>query len=176
MDMIRRNTDYALLLMRNLAEHYGKEVLSSRVLADKEEVSYQLTCKLMQKLHAAGLVKSLMGPKGGFFLSKNPFEITLKEIVETIQGPISVNRCFLGIHVCSKQSDCSISTKLSELQVSIERFFSNVTLDQLLRNKNSKKKLQQKNQRPMTKLHQEIPLSKGKTNETSNYRNRRKKM
>ena len=132
MDMIRRNTDYALRLMINLAGHYGKGAVSSRLLAEKEEVQYQLTCKLMQKLNAAGLVKSKMGPKGGFFLSKVPSEITLSAIVEIIQGPVSVNRCLLGIDVCPHQSDCIISKKLTQLQEYIERFFNDVTLDQLM--------------------------------------------
>ncbi len=132
MDMIRRNTDYALRLMINLARNYSKLAVSSRLLAEKEEVPYQLACKLMQKLNYAGLVKSKMGPKGGFFLSKMPSEITISEVVEVIQGPVSVNRCLLGIDVCSFQSNCAIRKKLIQLQEYIERFFNDVTLDKLL--------------------------------------------
>jgi len=139
MDMIRRNTDYALRLMLNLARHYGKESVSSRVLAEKEEVSYQLTCKLMQKLNAAGLVKSKMGPKGGFFLSKDPSEISLGGIVKVIQGSVSVNRCLLEIDFCSRLSNCPISNKLTELQKYIESFFNDVTLNQLLESQDTKK-------------------------------------
>jgi len=139
MDMIRRNTDYALRLMLNLAKHYDNEAVSSRVLAEKEEVSYQLTCKLMQKLHSAKLVKSQMGPKGGFFLSKDPSEITLATIVEVIQGPVSVNRCLLEMDFCSRLSNCPISSKLTELQKYIESFFNDITLNQLLESKGTKK-------------------------------------
>jgi len=51
MDMIRRNTNYALRLMMNLAGRSGKRAVSSRVLSEKKEVSYQLTCKLLQRLN-----------------------------------------------------------------------------------------------------------------------------
>ena len=44
MDVIRRNTDYALRLLINLARNFGKGPVSSKILAEKEEVSYQLTC------------------------------------------------------------------------------------------------------------------------------------
>jgi len=145
MDMIRRNTDYALRLMMNLAGRFGKRAVSSRVLSEKEEVSYQLTCKLLQRLNAAGLVKSQMGPTGGFFLGKAPSEIKLAAIVEVIQGPVIVNRCLFGIDVCFRQPNCPISKKLAELQEYIERFFNDVTLDQLLKRgsriKKSRKKI-----------------------------------
>jgi len=52
MDIIRRNTDYALRLMMNLSGRFGKGAVSSRVLSEKEEVSYQFTCKLLQRLNA----------------------------------------------------------------------------------------------------------------------------
>jgi len=137
MDMIRRNTDYALRIMLNLARLYGKEAVSSRTLAEKEEVSYQLACKLMQKLNAAGLVKSQMGPKGGFFLSKDPSEIKLAAIVEVIQGPVSVNSCMLNIDACSRRPNCPISKELTKLQKYIESYFNDVTLNQLLESRNS---------------------------------------
>ncbi|MCK4263835.1 MAG: Rrf2 family transcriptional regulator [Candidatus Aminicenantes bacterium] len=147
MDMIRRNTDYALRLMMNLAGRFGKGAVSSRVLSEKEEVSYQLTCKLLQRLNAAGLVKSQMGPTGGFFLGKAPSEIKLAAIVEVIQGPVIVNRCLFGIDVCSRQPDCPISKKLAELQEYIEFFFNDITLAQLLKSWKSHKEIKKKNKK-----------------------------
>lgn len=142
--MIRRNTDYALRLMINLAGNYGKGTVSSRQLAEKEEVSYQLTCKLMQKLNAAGLVKSQMGPKGGFFLSKDPSEINFAAIVEVIQGPITVNSCLLNINACSRQSNCPINEELIKLQRHLENYFNDVTLDKFLKHRKSNTEIKKK--------------------------------
>jgi len=131
MDIIRRNTDYALRLVLNLARRYGKEAVSSRVLAEEADVSYQLTCKLMQKLHGSGLVKSKMGPYGGYYLCRPPSEITLAYVVELIQGPVSLNSCLFEKNICSWQPDCKISKKLSELQEHIDVFLNNTTLKEL---------------------------------------------
>lgn len=139
MDVIRRNTDYALRLMINLSKNFGKRPVSSKILAEKEDVSYQLTCKLMQKLSTAGLVKSQMGPKGGFSLDKKPSEITLAAVVNVIQGPVIINRCLLGIGICPRQSKCPVSKRLAELQEYIGRFFKSITLSQFLESTNKKK-------------------------------------
>jgi len=130
--------------MINLAGNYGKGTVSSRQLAEKEEVSYQLTCKLMQKLNAAGLVKSQMGPKGGFFLSKDPSEINFAAIVEVIQGPITVNSCLLNINACSRQSNCPINEELIKLQRHLENYFNDVTLDKFLKHRKSNTEIKKK--------------------------------
>ena len=132
MDIIRRNTDYALRAMVNLAGHYGEGPVSTREIAQSEDISYQLACKLMQKLNNAGLVKSIMGPSGGFFLSRKPKNINLAEIIEVIQGPLSLSRCLLGKNVCNKQSHCPITGKLTKLQKNISDYLQGVTLDELL--------------------------------------------
>jgi Rrf2 family protein len=131
MDVLRRNTDYALRAVVNLTAHYGNEPVSTRTIAAEEDISYQLACKLMQKLQKAGLVKSCMGPKGGFQLIREPAMISLMEVVEAIQGPISLNRCLQGIDACTKQEGCSVRAKLVGLQESISGYLTGITLDEL---------------------------------------------
>ena len=64
MDVLRKNTDYGLRMMAALAEHFNDDqLISARQLASDGHFSYQLGCKLLQKLHRAKLVKSGMGPK-----------------------------------------------------------------------------------------------------------------
>ncbi|MBD3414058.1 MAG: Rrf2 family transcriptional regulator [Candidatus Aminicenantes bacterium] len=129
MDIIRRNTDYSLRFAVNLAQKYGKNPVSARILSEEEKVPYQLTCKLLQKLHHAGFVESRMGPKGGYFLAMAPSEITLTSLVQTIQGPVSINQCLFEQHICPRQPNCPISRKLSELQEHMDSFLSRTTLE-----------------------------------------------
>jgi Rrf2 family protein len=132
MDVIRRNTDYAFRLMLNLAQRFGGEAVSSRVLSTESGVSYRLTCKLMQELKLAGLLKSRMGPKGGFCLAKSPEEISLADTVEAVQGKISMNRCLLGDNKCLKWPGCTIGIELGRLQQYVDKFLSDITFDKLL--------------------------------------------
>ena len=134
MDIVRRNTDYAVRLMVNLARQYGKGPVSTREAASEEDVSYPLACKLMQKLHGAKLIGSSMGPKGGFNLSRAPSEITLLEVIEAIQGPVSLNRCLLSADACSRQMTCSVRAKLAVVQETIVRGLGGITFEDLLQN------------------------------------------
>ncbi|MBW8036623.1 MAG: Rrf2 family transcriptional regulator [Planctomycetes bacterium] len=138
MDIVRRNTDYALRAMIHLACNFGTAAVSTRSIADSEDISYQLACKLMQRLNSAGLVKSSMGPKGGFALSRNPRKINLLEIIVAVQGPVSVNRCLAEGMGCDRQSDCPASEVLEGLQKHIESYLKKATLDKMC--KKAKKK------------------------------------
>jgi len=140
MDILRRNTDYALRAMVNLAGQYGREPVSTRHIAQAEDISYELACKLMQKLHNAGLVKSRMGPNGGFALSKKPDKINMLVIIEAIQGPLSLNRCLLEGYVCPKKDSCTITVELAKLQKYIGNYLRCITLDELLRSRGAEEK------------------------------------
>ncbi len=133
-DLVRRNTDYALRLMVNLAKNYGNGPISTRAAAAEEDVPYQLACKLMQKLQKSELIRSCMGPKGGFRLDRDPSKISLREVVETIQGPISINRCLLAAGACERQRNCTARTKLAELQQYVRDYLGGITIDELLHN------------------------------------------
>ena len=136
MDIVRRNTDYAVRLVVHLAREYGKGPVSTNVAARQEGVSYPLACKLMQRLHGSKLIDSCMGPKGGFSLARAPSQVTLLEVVEAIQGPISVNRCLLSSDVCARQADCAVRAKLVGIQENILSSLAGITFDDLVHSKN----------------------------------------
>jgi Rrf2 family protein len=132
MDVIRRNTDYALRAMVHLARHYGGDAISAKQIATDQDFSYALACKLLQRLQKAGLVVSVMGAKGGFCLSRGPDEISLSEVIETIQGPISLSQCLLGVKTCCKYGICPIRKKFSLLQREISDTLGGTTLGELV--------------------------------------------
>jgi Rrf2 family iron-sulfur cluster assembly transcriptional regulator len=135
MDLVRRNTDYALRAMVYLARHHNDGLVSAREISEKGDVPYQLACKLLQKLHSAKLVESCMGPKGGFRLSRTLSKIHLLEIIEAIQGKIQLSRCLLGENICPHQKSCKIRMKLAELEKTINKYLGSITLEKIVRQK-----------------------------------------
>ena len=140
MDILRRNTDYALRLMVALASKYDGNALSTKALVKETIVPYQLACKLLQRLQKAGLVQSTMGPKGGFTLTKSPKKINLWNVIDVIQGKVNMNRCLLGDFKCQRRANCTIHGKLAELQQQIKNSLTATTLDELLVNRGIKGK------------------------------------
>ena len=135
MDVLRRNTDYALHMMVNLANHFNGKFISARRLASEGNFSYPLGCKILQKLHKANLVESGMGPKGGFALSREPSQINLMEIITALQGGIRLNRCLLGGEGCEFEPECEINTKLTCLQLYIDGYLGGITLEEILQSR-----------------------------------------
>ena len=131
MDILRRNTDYALRLMVGLARHQDNGSVSTRLLAQEQEVSYQLACKLMQQLHDAKIVESTMGPKGGFRLGRKMADISLLDIIQAVQGPLSLNRCLVRKACCPRQDACRVRAKMGELQDRMGEYLGGVTLADL---------------------------------------------
>ena len=132
MDVLRKNTDYALRIMGNLAAHYDQGAISVRLLARQEDVSYQFACKILQKLQATGLVKSTSGPAGGYQLCDKPAQITMLDVIRAMQGDIAINRCTRGPDNCPRQANCPLSGKLCQLQQHVENFLADVNLQELL--------------------------------------------
>ena len=82
MEIIRRNTDYGLRMMVALANSYESgELTSATQLVQKGNITHEVGRKMLQKLREAELITSVMGPKGGFALNKNPSDISLMEII-----------------------------------------------------------------------------------------------
>ncbi len=133
MELIRRDTDYAFRLAAALAPAYGDEkAFSAKVLAKDTQVTYAITCKILQKLAHAGIVKSVMGPKGGWKLAKSPADVQFRHVIEAIQGPVTVNKCLMGGFECPLKGKCPAHSKMAKLQTQIVGFLKDLTLEEFV--------------------------------------------
>lgn len=83
-------TKYGTRLMLALALNYGKGPFLLRDIANKEKISEKYLSQIIIPLKTQGLVNSFRGAKGGYVLSRSPSEITLREIVETLEGGLKL--------------------------------------------------------------------------------------
>ena len=91
--MIRMSklTDYAIVLLAHLAR--SERTLTAQELAGRSRVPLPTVSKLCKELSRAGLVVSHRGRHGGYSLARNPDAISVAEIVEALEGPISLTEC-----------------------------------------------------------------------------------
>ena len=80
-------TEYALLALLELANYYNcAEPLQIRQIAAKQNIPDRYLEQLLAMLRRGGLVKSQRGAKGGYVLAREPWKITLLEVVDALEG------------------------------------------------------------------------------------------
>ena len=132
MELIRRKTDYALRCLAVLAEAPAGSLVSVHYLAETEEIPEDLLHKIMQNLGRAKLVRATRGRTGGFRLVRSPERITVLQVLEVLQGPFAVSRCFLSTDRCIRQEVCWLREKLVAIQEELMGFFRGVTIADLV--------------------------------------------
>ena len=105
------------------------ESLTTHRIASRLEASEAHLSKVLQRLARQGLVKSARGPKGGFVLAKPPKGITLLEVYESIEGPLSWSNCLLDSPICS--GTCIFGGLLKDVHGQVRRYLAGTTLAEL---------------------------------------------
>ncbi|MFO8008073.1 MAG: Rrf2 family transcriptional regulator [Candidatus Brocadiia bacterium] len=126
MAIIKRETDYAIRALARLAE--ADDWMPAGALATDAEVPEDFLRKIMQRLCAAGLVESRQGPFGGYRLAASPDQVTVLDVLETIQDPLVMNECFADGGICTRTEFCPLRKRLVELQVELNARLADMTL------------------------------------------------
>jgi len=117
--------------MLALARNYGKAPVYLKDIARQEEISEKYLSLIIIPLRAVGLVSSTRGAHGGYNLTRLPSEITLKEIVDVLEGNCLVD-CVKDPSVCSRVSTCASRDIWAMLGGKISEALDSVTLEQLV--------------------------------------------
>ncbi len=123
---------YGLRILIDLAMHDPEKPRMLKDIAQSQQISEKYISRLVIDLRRAKLVRSVRGVNGGFHLAKRPEEITLLEILETMEGPISVVECVRSPEKCTRRTLCPARDIWSKLNDGIRELTQKITLDDIL--------------------------------------------
>ena len=135
---ITLESDYALRIVSALAKK--NEIIDAKTLSDEVSVTLRFTLKILHKLVAGDFVKSYKGVNGGYRLNVSPENITLKDIIELIDGPIAISRCLDSSEGCSMISDktaCIYHHIFDKISLDVSKKLAGITIADVITKTNN---------------------------------------
>ena len=129
---ISRLTDYGTLVLAQLA---GDEatLTSAADVATATGIGLPTVSKLLKLLAKANLVTSTRGAHGGYQLSRGPSEISAADIIDALEGPVSITECSASESNCDYEAVCNVGGAWQRINVAIRRALGDINLDDLQR-------------------------------------------
>lgn len=125
--------EYGVLGVLYLAEKEKNSVIPLSEIAQTQDVPEKFLAKIFQNLTKTGLVRSHRGVRGGFTLSKDPDSVSVREVVEAIQGPYHLIKCLYDRDCCDKYDFCPLRVVLQKAEAQLLEVFGNHTISDLNR-------------------------------------------
>lgn len=130
MDITRR-CDYALRILR-AAYQGGGEYISITDVSETEGIPYAFARSIQHDLVKSGLLRTVRGARGGISLNCNPANVTIREVLEAVQGPVSVSMCAVDPHECVHQGTCAYNKLWMGANSLLNRYYESIYLADLL--------------------------------------------
>ncbi|MEW6191805.1 MAG: Rrf2 family transcriptional regulator [Bacillota bacterium] len=129
---------YGVRALMDIAEHSPAGPVSLKDVARRQGISEQYLEQLVLLLKGAGLVRSVRGAHGGFFLSRRASDIRISEVVEILGGTIALMDCLHDQEVCLRADCCAVRDMWQEANEAFRNVLASLTLVDLLQRQQKK--------------------------------------
>jgi len=113
---LSKKADYALIAMKHLALRPDQAALSAREIAEQYDIPVELMAKVLQRLAREGLLAAHQGTRGGYQLSRPPAAISVADVIQAVDGPLTVTACSTDEENCEQYSKCSVRDPLWKIR------------------------------------------------------------
>ncbi len=130
---ITLETDYAVRIVYCLAKEQKR--MDAKTIAEKTGVTLRFSLKILRKLVANELVKSYKGTQGGYEIGRPLKEISLNDVIETVEGPFYISRCLDEGYECGQhevKTPCKFKKIYQEISDAVVERLKKVTFDQIV--------------------------------------------
>jgi Rrf2 family protein len=97
--------EYGMFGVLYLADRDRTTITPLSEISESQNIPEKFLAKIFQSLSKAGIVRSHRGVRGGFTLARDPKDISIKEVLETIQGPYHLMKCINDIKTCERNGN-----------------------------------------------------------------------
>lgn len=132
---LSKKTEYAFMAARHLALNNSGHYSTAKEIAENYQIPYQLVAKVLQNFVRNEIATSFQGVKGGYKLNKSPENISLIDIIKTVEINYQLTECLQDENSeesCSHLDCCKIRDPLIEIQKKIDNVFEQTSLKQIL--------------------------------------------
>jgi FeS assembly SUF system regulator len=129
---ISKLTDYGTVLLAHLARN-PDEICSSADIAACTGIALPTASKLLKSLARNDLVTSTRGANGGYRLARNARDISAADIIDALEGPVSITECSAIDSHCDIEEACSVGNAWQRINIAIRNALQEVSLVDLLR-------------------------------------------
>lgn len=129
---ISKLTDYGTVVLAQLANSAG-EVSSAADVAAATGIAVPTVSKLLKSLGRAGLVVSTRGANGGYRLARHPRDISAANVIDALEGPVSITECSATGSRCDYEDVCGVGSAWQRINVAIREALDSVNLLDLQR-------------------------------------------
>jgi Rrf2 family protein len=130
---ITKQADYAVRAMAHLAKLEPNQRAATSDIAKAQKIPPSFLAKIISQLSIAGLIHTSRGAHGGVMLARSAAKISMLDVVESIDGPISLNDCTLSPGICDHSADCPMHEIWSSLQKDLVAKLAASTFDKFVR-------------------------------------------
>jgi len=123
---------YGVRLMLDLALHNGEGPVLLKDIARRQGISEKYLWNLINPLKTVGLVQSIRGAHGGYKLAKKPSEISLKDIMRVLEGPLCLVDCVENPLTCERSPTCITRDVWCEASESFLKTLEAMTLEKMV--------------------------------------------
>jgi len=113
---LSKKTDYALLALQHLGSEGASGVASARAIAERFGIPLELLAKILQQLAHHGLVAAHKGIHGGYYLARPADAISIADVVEAINGPMTLTACSPADMRCEQFAACTVRDPLWQIR------------------------------------------------------------
>jgi len=128
---LTRGAEYAIRAMTYLARYPQGHVASLHEIGEAQDIPESFLAKILQSLVRSGLALSQRGAHGGFTLARPASDITMQQVIEAVDGPISVNQCVLSPQDCARSASCVTHVAWLRAQSQLMDVLGSITLQSL---------------------------------------------
>jgi len=134
---LKKATDYAFVILAHLSTIPAGESTNNKTVAKECKIPERFLANIVHSLSKSGIIKSRKGMNGGISLAKDSSKITLRDVVEAIEGNIGLVDCQKSERICQIESVCNVKHFWDDQNEKILAPLNNTTLEDFLSYTNS---------------------------------------